>query len=297
MNLNALRHFVSVVKTGSVTGAARELHISQPAISMQIKNLEKELGHTLFKARGRGIELTEAGEVVYQQAVKLFLAEEEAERIIEQYTSGVTGNIRVFATNFPASYLMPGWIAGFKQLYPETGIQIFSGNTKSALDKLMKNEIDFAVIASHSSLPDEADIVHLLDDELFFIVPWNHPLASKRAEFEDLMEEDFILRGEGSSTRALVESLCQIKQVQLQRTPVQVERLEEAIGIVASGYGITLAPRLAISPYMDRGLVSVVKVNDLYLTRRIKLCKKKGNHFSPAVKNFMNYIVNNSHKS
>ncbi|MGP1906544.1 LysR family transcriptional regulator [Metabacillus sp. JX24] len=296
MNLNAMRQFVTVVQAGSVTGAAKELHISQPAISMQIRNLEKELGHTLFKARGRGIELTEAGEFIFQQAVKLFMAEEEAERKIEQYRRGITGNIRIFATNFAASYLMPGWIARYKRLYPEAGIQLFSGNTKSAIDKLMKNEIDFAVIASHSPLPDEADIVHLLDDELLFIVPCHHPLASKRAEFEDLIEEDFILRGEGSSTRSLVESLCQIKQVHLQKTPVQVERLEEAIGVVASGYGITLAPRMAISAYMHRGLVSVVQVNDLNLTRRIKLCKKKGNHFSPAVKNFMDFIENDCYK-
>ncbi|OAT86041.1 hypothetical protein A6P54_18020 [Bacillus sp. MKU004] len=291
MNLHALRQFINVVQMGSVTSAAKELHISQPAITMQIRNLEKELGITLFRAKGRGIEITEAGAFIYQQAIKLFIAEEEVEKKIEQYTTGVTGKVRVFATNFPASYLLPKWIANFKKLYPKAEITLYSGNTERALEKLAMYEVDIAIIASPFPISDELEIIHLLEDELFFIVPRSHPLGSKVVEFKDLMNECFILRGEGSSTKALIDSLCHLKQVHLQNVPVQVERIEEAIQIVASGYGITLAPKLAIAPYLKSGLIDIVHIQDIQLSRNIRMCIRKGMDLAPAVRNLKDFIL------
>lgn len=294
MNLHALRQFTHVVRKGSVTLAAKELHISQPAITMQIRNLEKELGVTLFQAKGRGIELTEAGEFIYRQAKKIFSLEEEVERKIEQYTNGVTGKVRIFATNFPASYLMPSWIASFKKLYPKVGITLYSGNTESALEKLSTYQVDFAIIASHFPVPDELETTTLLEDELFFIVPSDHALASKVVEFKDLINEDFILRGEGSSTKEFIESICRVRKIYLKKEPSQVERVEEAIRIVASGYGITLAPRLAFNPYLEAKKVDIVHLKDLQLSRNIKLCKRKGVELPPAVLNAINLILEDS---
>lgn len=291
MNLLALRQFINVVQMGSVTSAAKQLHISQPAITMQIRNLEKELGVTLFRAKGRGIELTEAGAFIYQQAIKLFTAEEEVEKKIEQYTNGVTGKVRIFATNFPASYLFPKWIANFKKRYPSVEITLNSGNTESALEKLVMYEADIAVIASPFSIPEELEAIDLLEDELFFIVPRGHPLGSKVVEFKDLMNECFILRGEGSSTKALIDSLCHVRQIHLQNAPIQVEKIEEAIQIVSFGYGITLAPKLAISPYLNAELIEIVHIEDLQLSRKIRLCMRRGVDLGPAVRNLINLII------
>ncbi|MDZ5712606.1 LysR family transcriptional regulator [Jeotgalibacillus haloalkalitolerans] len=291
MNLHALRQFTSVVQTGSVTNAAKALHISQPAITMQIRNLEKELGVTLFRAKGRGIQLTDAGEFIYQEARKLFSVEEEVERKIEQYTNGVTGKVRLFATNFPASYLVPGWIAGFKNLYPSVDIDLSSGHTERAIEKLKTYEVDIAIIASHFPIPDDIETTSLLKDELSFIVPKNHPLASGVVEFNDLTDETFILRGEGSSTKALVESLCRVRQIRLKKEPVKVERMEEAVKIVASGYGITLAPTLVIAPYLEEEQIDIVQLKDVQISREIKLCLRKGDSLAPVAGNLRDFIL------
>ncbi|MDZ5470447.1 LysR family transcriptional regulator [Bacillus sp. 31A1R] len=294
MNLYALKVFVTVVKQGSVSGAAQRLHISQPAVTIQIRNLERELGFSVFKKKGRGIELNEPGTYVYNEAVRLFALENEIENKIKLYMEGQNGSLTIFSTNFPATHFMPHWISQFKKIYPDIKIHIQSGNTTTALEKLSNGEVDLAIIASFH-IPNEhehLEIIKILEDEQCFIVPKGHPFGSRTVNLQQIVEEGFVLREKGSSTRELIFSLFQIHQLPTPIIHVEVNRIEEAIMTVAGGYGMTLAPKKAVIPYIEMDLVEVVDVRGVNLKRHINLCTLKSSSPSPSAKNFMSLLCN-----
>lgn len=134
MNLHALRIFCSVASKKSVTEAAKALLISQPAVTMQIRNLEKETGLMLIVPKGRGIELTEAGEFLFKQAEKLFDMEADIEKKLEQYTKGGPEELRISSTYLPANFLLPSWLAKFKNQFPHVNVKLYSGNSKQVID-------------------------------------------------------------------------------------------------------------------------------------------------------------------
>ena len=124
MNLHALRLFYSVAETGSVTQAAKQLSISQPAVTSQIKKLEREIDCTLFVPKGRGILLTQSGAELAKLAKRLFSLEKEIESYVEQLREGSIGKLRIASTFLPANYLLPRWLSRFKQQFPKTEVEI-----------------------------------------------------------------------------------------------------------------------------------------------------------------------------
>ncbi|MFV5338468.1 LysR family transcriptional regulator, partial [Bacillus paralicheniformis] len=146
MNLHALRLFYSVAETGSVTQAAKQLNISQPAVTSQIKKLEREIDCTLFVPKGRGILLTQSGAELAKQAKRLFSLEKEIELYVEQLREGSIGKLRIAATFLPANYLLPRWLSRYKKLYPGTDVEISTINYQKAIDQLVNYEADIGFI-------------------------------------------------------------------------------------------------------------------------------------------------------
>lgn len=144
MNIHALRLFYYVAETGSVTKAAALLRISQPAVTSQIKRLEKDLGLPLCSPSGRGISLTPFGTELAKQAGNLFTYEERIEEFVEDYRQGRKGKLRIAATYLPANFLVPGWAARFKAGQPEMEIEITTTNSTQAFEQLQRHEADVA---------------------------------------------------------------------------------------------------------------------------------------------------------
>lgn len=138
MNLHALRLFHVIASAGSVTRASEILNISQPAITAQIKKFEKELSFALFKPQGRGIALTDAGEELTLLAKRLFAVEQQIEQFAQDYVNGSNGSIRLAATYLPAHFLIPTWIAKFKQQYEQVEMMITTTNSSDALKQPVK---------------------------------------------------------------------------------------------------------------------------------------------------------------
>ncbi|KOS04602.1 LysR family transcriptional regulator, partial [Paenibacillus polymyxa] len=152
MNLHALRLFHVVASTGSVTRASELLNISQPAITAQIKKFEKEISLTLLMPLGRGIALTDAGEKLAVLARRLFAVEQQIEQFSQDYRDGAHGHIRLAATYLPAHFLIPAWIAKFKQQYEHVEMTINTTNSNDALQQLLNIEVDLAI---YGGLPEQ----------------------------------------------------------------------------------------------------------------------------------------------
>lgn len=283
-----------IATTGSVTRASELLNISQPAITAQIKKFEKELSLPLLRPQGRGIALTSAGAAIAQAAGRLFAVEQQIEQYAREYATGSKGLVRIAATYLPAHFLLPAWIAEFKQRYEQVEMDIATTNSTGALDKLLQGEADVALYGGMpESYPDAVAAEHLFRDELWFVVAPSHRYAGKRISLAEMMQEPFVMREEGSSTRARLLALCRTYNAPAPRIALQFNGLHEAIRAVVAGYGANFVSSLVVREYVDRGLLSRVHVENASLENTIAICTRKNEPLSAAAGNFIETIRRN----
>ncbi|MBP3962789.1 LysR family transcriptional regulator [Paenibacillus lignilyticus] len=291
MNLHALRLFHVIASTGSVTRASELLNISQPAITAQIKKFEKELLLPLLKPQGRGIALTDAGEEIALLAKRLFAVEQQIEQYAREYRNGSHGCIRLAATYLPAHFLIPTWIATFKQQYEQVEMIITTTNSNDALKQLLHVDVDIAIYGGMpEAYPDSIQTEELFRDELWFVVAPGHRYANQQVSLSDMMKEPFVMREEGSSTRERLLSLCRTYNSSTPTISLQFNGLHEAITAVIAGYGANFVSSLVVRDYVKRGELCRVYVEGIHLTNSIAICTRKHEPLSASTMNFIRMI-------
>ncbi|MEF2965589.1 LysR family transcriptional regulator [Paenibacillus sp. M1] len=291
MNLHALRLFHIIASTGSVTRASELLHISQPAVTAQVKKFEKELCLPLLKPEGRGVALTEAGQELAVLAERLFAAERQIERFCEDYRSGAKGNINMAATYLPAHILIPAWLAKFKRRYEEVEMTIRVTNSSEALRLLLNMEVDIAIYGGLPETPQSGiRTEELIRDELWFVVAPDHKHANRRVSLQEMMREPFVMREEGSSTRERLFSLCRTYNAPPPQISLQFNGLHEVIMAVIAGYGANFVSSMAVREYVERGELCRVHVEGISLVNSIAVCTRYNEPLSKAAEHFLDMI-------
>lgn len=294
MNLHALRLFHVIASAGSVTRASEILNISQPAITAQIKKFEKELSFALFKPQGRGIALTDAGEELTLFAKRLFAVEQQIEQFAQDYVNGSNGCIRLAATYLPAHFLIPTWIAKFKQQYEQVEMMITTTNSSDALKQLLNVDVDIAIYGGIAeAYPDTIQTEELFQDELWFVVAPDHRYANQQVSLSEMMKEPFVMREEGSSTRERLLSLCRTYNTPAPIISLQFNGLHEAIKAVIAGYGANFVSSLVVRKYVERGELCRVYVEGVHLKNTIAICTRKNEPLSAAAVNLIEMIRHN----
>ncbi|CAJ1311903.1 HTH-type transcriptional regulator CzcR [Paenibacillus nuruki] len=295
LNMHALYLFHTIAIQGSVTKAANLLNISQPAITTQIKKLEKDIGITLFIPQGRGIALTIEAKELLGFTQRIFAITGQVEQWIQQYHQGQRGQIRLAATYLPAHFLLPTWIAKFKQQYEHVDMTITTTNSTDALRQLLQMEVDIAI---YGGLAEEqtADIQaeELFRDELWFVVAPNHRYAGQHISLQEMMKEPFVMREQGSSTRERLLALCRTHNTPPPQIPLQFNGLPEAIQAVIAGYGANFVSSFVVRDYVERGQLARVFVNDVYLQNSIAICTRLHEPLSTASQQFVHTIRQDS---
>jgi DNA-binding transcriptional LysR family regulator len=291
MNLHALRLFYVVASTGSVTRASEILNISQPAITSQIKKFEQELSLPLLRSQGRGVALTSAGETVAVMAKRLFGIEQQIQQYAADYSAGLKGRLQIAGTYLPSHYLLPTWIAKFKQVYEQVEMNILTTNSSDALNRLLLGEVDCAIYGGlPEDHPETIAAEELFRDELWFVVAPNHPYSNQSVSLSDMMKVPFVMREEGSSTRARLLALCRTYNVTVPQIALQFNGLNEAIQAVIAGYGANFVSSLVVKEIVERGALCRVHVEDIHLENSIAVCTRKGEPLSVTARNFIQTI-------
>ncbi|MFO1443976.1 LysR family transcriptional regulator [Bacillus sp. Bva_UNVM-123] len=275
MNLHALRIFSKVASMKSVTKASEALAISQPAVTIQLRNLEKEIGLKLVETKGRGIRLTVEGEYLYGRAVRFFDMEKDIENKLLQLKNGELDELKIASTNVPANFLLPNWLAKFKNEYPSINVNLHIGNSDQVLEKLLHFEADIAFVVKEDLSEPDIESHHLMNIDYWFIVPHGHKFDGKEVTLKELFAEPFLLREEGSSTRELLLALCKIHQTPQPKVGLQFHGLNESLRSVIAGYGIMLAPSIAVKKDIERKKIGRVKVNGVEISRPVHICTRK----------------------
>jgi LysR family transcriptional regulator, low CO2-responsive transcriptional regulator len=244
MRYAQLKAFHFVAQTGGFSRAARELSLTQPAISDHIRKLEESYGVELFKRARGGIALTEDGRKLFAITERLFEAETEARDVLDRASSLQEGTLTIGAD--AAVHILP-IVARFRQIHPQVAIRVIGGNTAQLLEKLDNFDIDFAVIAQRPQGSHYATRL-LREDRIAAFASASHRLSKRRSiNFADLLAETIILREEGSVTRQLLLDEALHRGLSLSHS-VEIESREAAREAVAQGLGVAIISEGEFSP-------------------------------------------------
>ncbi|HZU67337.1 MAG TPA: LysR family transcriptional regulator [Ktedonobacteraceae bacterium] len=290
LNLHQLATFQVVAKYCSFVRAAEELHFSQPAVSAQIRHLEKTLGVKLFDQIGRKTHLTQAGEELYLYSQKIFAVIDETLEIIEALRSPYYGRLSVGADTTVGSYVIPGLLGKFRQIYPQVEISLEVLNRASLVEALMSNRVDIAVMGTvPADLPVE--IEPFAFNELVLVAAPSHRLAGrKEVPIEELGHEHFLLRESGSGTRAALERALQEADIPLQ-VSMQVGNNSAIKQGVAAGLGIALISRVAIDMELETHRLTILDVEGFPIVRQWRIVHLKDKYLSATTRAFKSFLL------
>ena len=280
-----------MARTGGFSRAAEALDISQPAVSIQVLELEKSMGLTLVHRRPKGLQLTEAGETVYGYAQRIFSLSSEMREAIQDIQGLVSGHLTLGASTTPGEYILPLAIGRFLQHFPGVRVELKISNTSSIVGRILQRELDLGMIGSGlEGGGEELETSTYTMDEIVLITGPTHPLAGRRGlSLAEVMEEGLVLREEGSATRKTAEECF----ADLGITPRVVLELgsNQAVKLAAeAGVGVGVISRYGIGAELKAGLLSVLEVDGWHCTRPLTLVYLKEKRLSPAQREFLHLL-------
>lgn len=273
MNIHALRIFIAVVHHKSVTAAAESLHLSQPAVTIQVRKLEQELQTKLFAQIGRHLQLTKEGTFLYEEARRLFRLEQSIEEKFEEFKAQ-RHTIRIAAAYISTNYILPKVIAKFKTLY-NSNFSLTLSNVETVQKQVLQYEADFGLVVQNEFKHRELHYEKLFNIPFLFITHNHHPLANKEVALAELQNYEFIYREQGSSTYDLLAATFYSQNVPLPQCGVQLQGVEESIKFVEAGYGITLAPMIAVKDKLHSDQLSQIHVKGVAPQQSLYLIYRK----------------------
>ncbi|MBP6809550.1 MAG: LysR family transcriptional regulator [Chromatiaceae bacterium] len=258
-----LQVFHTVARLLSFTKAAETLHMTQPAVTFQIRQLEDHFNTRLFDRTHNRISLTAAGEQVLRFADRIFEIYAEMENSIRDLTGEISGALTIGASTTIAEYMLPTLLGDFKEKYPEVTIHLKVANSDGIVSLVESNAIDLGVV--ESSVANKNLVVEVCKrDHLMGIVPPGHPLAKETSvKFARLLEYPFICREEGSGTRGVIgEYLDQLPECEgALKVTMELGSPEAVKGAVEAGMGVSVVSRATIQKELRLGTLVALELD------------------------------------
>jgi DNA-binding transcriptional LysR family regulator len=278
MDTRQLAAFCAVVERKSFSQAAERLGVTQPAVSLQVRSLEKRLGRKLLDRSGRRVEPTEAGLALYRGAQRMLALEGQ---LIEELDAGedgeLGGTLEVGASTGPGSTVVPVLLCEFQRENPGVAISLSISDTQTVVDRVAERELELGVVGAarrHRGVVFEP----FFRDEVVLACPPGHRFAGKTIGLDALREEPLIVMQEGAGVRQVIDDELRDAGVRLRDLDVRLELglQESARSAVLGGFGVTFISRSAIDADVAAGTVAVARVEGLEPSREISLVRSAG---------------------
>lgn len=286
MNLHHLEIFHAIAQGGSISACAQRMHISQPAISRQLKDFEQRIGVVLFDRLPRGMRLTQPGEVLRDYAVRLFEIARTAEAALKEVSDARQGHLSIGASNTVGTYILPSLLARFRRSYPAVGISMFVGNTEQVSQGVADLRFMLGFIEGPLHVPDlRAD--RFIEDEILPVASPDHPLSRRRRIVPaDLSGQPLLMREPGSGTRELIETRLQRHGIR-PGSIVEFGNTEAIKQAAVHGGGVAWLPRVCMPRELaDRELVGL-PVRSLTIRRPLSVIRRPDGYTAPAAEAFL----------
>ncbi|MDX9739714.1 MAG: LysR family transcriptional regulator [Gammaproteobacteria bacterium] len=289
ITLRQLKIFEAVARHLSFTRASEELHLTQPAVSMQIKQLEQIIGIALIELVGKRVYLTEAGEELqrYSRAITILLG--EAEQVFAEMKGLRRGHLKI-AVASTANYFVPRLWAAFRKRHPDVSVSLEVTNRQGLIRALVENQADLVIMG----LPPEGlDLVAegFMPNPLVVIAPPSHPLAAaKRVPLQQLQSEAFLVREQGSGTRSLMERVFAEKRL-APATPIEMSSTEAIKQGVEAGLGLALLSVHTLEMELALKRLVVLNVEGFPVLREWYVVHRAGKRLSALAQAFRDFIL------
>lgn len=286
MNLHLVRAFSAVAEAGSFSRAAARLHISQPAVSRAVQELERQLDAPLLERTGRRVVLTEAGKILSVHAVALFAIERAAETALAELEDLQRGELAIGASTTIGIYLLPPLMGAFQRRYPGVRLFLDIGNTTQIAERLRTGTLDAAFVEGPVRGSD-LSVTAWRDDTLVVVSAPDHPLAGHPpVALDELIRVPFVLREPGSGTREVVEAALRERGVEA-KVAMELGSTEAVKQAVAAGLGVSVVSIATIAQELELGRLVVLDVPDLLVRRTLTRLSMIGRRPSRALRAFL----------
>lgn len=291
MDTRQLAAFCEVVDRKSFSHAAERLGVTQPAVSLQVRSLEKRLGTKLLDRSGRRVEPTEAGRRLYRAAQRMLSVEEQ---LLEEVTDSDRGELRgelvLGASTGPGGTVVPVLLGEFQRQHPELSVSLSVSDTNHVIEQVAERDLELGVVGA---APRHRGVVFepFFRDEVVLAVPPGHPFAGKQVSLGELRGEPLILMQEGAGVRQVIEDELRRAGLRLRDLDVRLELgLQESVkSAVAAGFGVTFISRSSVEAELAAGTLASARVKGLEPAREISLVRPAGRSPTRAAEAFVEF--------
>jgi DNA-binding transcriptional LysR family regulator len=291
MDTRQLAAFCAVVERKSFSQAAERLGVTQPAVSLQVRSLEKRLGRRLLDRSGRRVEPTEAGAALYRSAQRMLQLEEQLVDELQAADGGeLGGTLHVGASTGPGSTVVPVLLCEFHRANSGVAVSLSISDTQSVVERVAERELELGVVGAarrHRGVVFEP----FFRDEVVLAVPPSHPFANRTVTLAQLREEPLIVMQEGAGVRQVIEDELRSAGIRLRDLEPRLELgLQESVkAAVTAGYGVTFISRAGISADLAAGTLATARVEGLDPARDISLVRSAGRSPTRAAEAFLDF--------
>ncbi len=293
--LDQLRILKAIAAEGSFKRAADSLYVSQPAVSLQVQNLERQLDVPLFDRGGRRAQLTEAGHLLLNYGEKVLTLCQETCRALEDLQNLQGGSLIIGASQTTGTYLLPRMIGAFRQKYPDVAVQLHVHSTRRTSWSVANGQIDLAVIGGEvpPELQDSLDIIPYAEDELALILPPDHVLSRGELQRDDLYRLQFIALDSQSTIRKVIDQVLGRAGIETRRLKIDMElnSIEAIKTAVQSGLGAAFLSLSAIEKELQMGILHRARIEGVEIKRMLSVIINPNRYRSKAADAFCREIM------
>lgn len=294
--LDQLRILKAIAAEGSFKRAADSLYVSQPAVSLQVQNLERQLDVPLFDRGGRRAQLTEAGHLLLSYGDRILTLCQETCRAIEDLQNLQGGTLIIGASQTTGTYLLPRMIGLFRQQYPDVAVQLHVHSTRRTAWSVANGQIDLAIIGGEvpPELQDSLEIIPYAEDELALILPVTHSLARVGTiQKDDLYKLQFIALDSQSTIRKVIDQVLTRAGIETRRLRIEMElnSIEAIKNAVQAGLGAAFVSVSAIEKELQMGILHRARIDGLVVKRILSVIVNPNRYRSKAAQAFVEKIL------
>lgn len=292
MNLNQLRAFYTVIKKGSFSGAAEELCVTEPAVFIQVRSLERHIGFTLLDKFGRELRPTDAGKVLYDYGEKIFTLVEEATKAVQELQDLKKGSLRLGVTQALAQYLMPILISVFQDRYPHIAVYIDGSSSRGLVEGILQHRYELAVVA-RVPYPEKITFIPYTQDDILLVVSPRHGLAKrKEVSFEELAKEPVILTDAKSAVKFSIWKEFEKRNLH-PAAIIEAGNIDFIKQLVEKGKGYSFLASVCVREEIKQGVLSTIPLENGDFVMDIDVIHLKGKTLSPAASTFLQFMQEN----
>lgn len=285
--IRQLQILQALARFRSVGEVAEQLYISQPSVSIQLKNLAELIGMPLYQMQGRNAELTDAGHAVLKSANQIFQTLDNMNTEIDNLRGLITGTLSLSVVT-TAQYFLPILLAGFLKHYPQVDVKLEISNRETLFARMRENKDDFYLLGQP---PNDLDVIKtpFLDNELVVVAPHRHELVKQsHISLARLSHYPFIMREEGSGTRVALEGFCQQHDIKLHQR-MTIASSEAIKSAVAAGLGLAVMSRHSLDFGIMPGL-TILNVEHFPITSSWYLVQRSSRQSSLLADAFLDFM-------